>query len=371
LLLDPSVASGWNLAGVAGGTAFTTANGRLSLGTSTGSWLHGEANDITLTATAQRANTPDGPFAVDFGIAPQDSDGVRMGSFDINVAGAGNDHANVANVALRFGRLRLANAIGDQTRPLSLPLSAQYWNSSSGSFDTNTLDNCTTLPASAVSFGKLRGSLVQADLGLTATSVGLSTAWARSSSGPPPVAAGAPWTWPSAWAARQRMPLCLQTWAPGHPGHHRCGPGPFARRLVRQHLQQSTPARASFGPPRCRQHGLHAGEPPMMALKHAEAPTERLAYSLSPGGLAWAVADTHHGSPTLLRFACSAYPPATMRPESATCVPWACLSVGAIGVMPLTDYQMLQIEAPAVPRRNSRALPAGESRTWWPAMWTS
>lgn len=171
---DPSVVSGWNLAGVAGSTAFTTANGRLSLGTATGSWANGEADNITLTATAQRATTPDGPFAANFGIAPQDSDGVRIGSYDINVGGAGNDHANVANVALRFGRLRLANAIGDQTRPLSLPLSAQYWNSSGGTFETNTLDSCTVLPASAVSYGKLRGTLTSADVGLTGTSVSLS-----------------------------------------------------------------------------------------------------------------------------------------------------------------------------------------------------
>lgn len=83
--------------------------------------------------------------------------------------------------------------------------------------------------------------------------------------------------------------------------------------------------------------------------KHAEAPTERLAYSLSPGGLAWAVADTHHGSPTLLRFGVQRLPAgddeAGVRSVRALGLP----PVGAIGVMPLTDYQMLQIEAPAVP----------------------
>lgn len=244
---DPSVASGWNLAGVAGGTAFTTANGRLSLGTSTGSWLHGEANDITLTATAQRANTPDGPFAVDFGIAPQDSDGVRMGSFDINVAGAGNDHANVANVALRFGRLRLANAIGDQTRPLSLPLSAQYWNSSSGSFDTNTLDNCTTLPASAVSFGKLRGSLVQADLGLTATSVGLSNGMGTLKLRAPTGGRRGTVDLALSLGSTAADASCLQTWAPDILATTGAGLGHLRGAWCASTYSKDPSARASFG----------------------------------------------------------------------------------------------------------------------------
>ena len=244
---DPSVASGWNLAGVAGGTAFTTANGRLSLGTATGSWTNGEADNLTLTATAQRAAAPDGPFAADFGIAPQDSDGVRMGSYDINVAGAGNDHATVANVALRFGRLRLANAIGDQTRPLGLPLSAQHWNSSTGTFETNTLDNCTVLPASAVSFGKRRGTLAQADLGLTATNVALSNGMGTLKLKAPTGGRRGTVDLALSLGSTATDASCLQTWTPDILATTGAGLGHLRGAWCASTYSKDPSARASFG----------------------------------------------------------------------------------------------------------------------------
>jgi hypothetical protein len=67
----------------------------------------------------------------------------------------------VATLPLRFGRLRLSNAIGPADRPLALPVSVQHWTGST--FDTHTLDSCTTLPASTVSFGNLRRGLTVAD----------------------------------------------------------------------------------------------------------------------------------------------------------------------------------------------------------------
>lgn len=245
---DPSVASGWNLAGVAGGTSFTTANSRLSLGTATGSWANGQADNITLTATAQRAAAPDGPFAANFGIAPQDSDGVRMGSYDINVAGAGNDHANVANVALRFGRLRLANAIGDQTRSLSLPLTAQYW-TAGGSFDTNTLDNCTVLPASAVSFGKLRGTLTSADVGLTSTSVSLSNGAGVLKLKAPVTGSGHRGSVDLALSLGSTATdaSCLQTWTPATPATTGAGLSHLRGAWCASTYTKDPSARASFG----------------------------------------------------------------------------------------------------------------------------
>lgn len=53
-------------------------------------------------------------------------------------------------VSLRFGRLRIANAVGSELLNLPVPLTAQYWNGAG--FVTNTLDSCTSLTAPTLSF---------------------------------------------------------------------------------------------------------------------------------------------------------------------------------------------------------------------------
>lgn len=160
--LDLTSAGNWNLAGLDGATSFSTASGRLSLGTSTGAWSNGVAKNIVLIASATRATTPDGPFNTTFGIAPTDSDGVAMSAFDMpSASGGSNDHTTIASVPLRFGRLRLSSAVGPADRPLPLPVTAQYWNGSA--WATNTLDSCTTVPTSAFSFGNLMRTITAAD----------------------------------------------------------------------------------------------------------------------------------------------------------------------------------------------------------------
>jgi hypothetical protein len=174
--LDLTSAANHNLAGIAGTTVFkTSGTPRLSLGTATGSWSNGVASGITLTATALRGTTPDGPHAASFGVAPVDLDGVTMGSFDLDTDSPsnGNDRSTVASVALRFGRLRLMNAMGPQTRGLNLPLAAQYWNGTA--FATNTLDSCTKLQSTQLSFGNLRKTLTSADLAATSGGVTLAS----------------------------------------------------------------------------------------------------------------------------------------------------------------------------------------------------
>lgn len=160
--LDPTSASGWQLVGRDGATVFSTASGRLSLGTATGSFSGGVAANVTLSAAALRASAADGPFSAAFGVAPADSDGVTLASFDMAAAAGGaNDRAGIGTVALRFGRLRLGSAIGAADRALALPAWVQHWTGSA--WDTNTLDSCTTVAASAVSFGNLRRTLTTAD----------------------------------------------------------------------------------------------------------------------------------------------------------------------------------------------------------------
>lgn len=160
--LDPNSASSWNLAGLDGTTTFSTTGGRLSLGTSTGTWTNGVAKGVVLIASATRAITPDGPFNATFGIAPTDSDGVAMSTFDMtSTAGGKSDRTTVASVPLRFGRLRLSSAVGPADRALSLPVTAQYWSGST--WDTNTLDSCTTVPTTAFNFGNLMRSITATD----------------------------------------------------------------------------------------------------------------------------------------------------------------------------------------------------------------
>ena len=169
---DPTVAGAYALSGRDGATVFDTAGARLSLGTATGAWSNGVATGITLTASAARAASPDGPFNAAFGIAPVDSDGVALAAFDIaSTAGGTNDRATVATVPLRHGRLRLSNAVAVPQRGLSLPLVVQAWNGSA--FDVNTLDSCTRVDTTAFSVGNLRRTLTAADVNAGSGSITL------------------------------------------------------------------------------------------------------------------------------------------------------------------------------------------------------
>ncbi|MFG6487689.1 DUF6701 domain-containing protein [Roseateles sp. BYS78W] len=169
-LLDLGTAAKFNLAGISGSTMFKTANSRLSPNTSGGSWSNGVAN-VTLKAAALRTTTPDGPFSADFGILPVDPDGVTMLSLDLDtdVPANGVDRTKVGTIPLRFGRLRLQNGIGAANRPLNLPLEAQYW--SGTAYSTNTLDSCTRVSATNLSFGNLRKTLAASDAAMVGSSV--------------------------------------------------------------------------------------------------------------------------------------------------------------------------------------------------------
>jgi MSHA biogenesis protein MshQ len=98
-------------------------------------------------------DTPDGPYtATSIGIAPIDSDGVAMGTLNLDVDGVGGfDHANLSLAPapdVRFGRLRLSNAVGSEKLALKVPMQTEYW--SGATFATNSLDSCTTFARSAI-----------------------------------------------------------------------------------------------------------------------------------------------------------------------------------------------------------------------------
>lgn len=244
---DPTSAAAYNLAGIDGTTVFTGASGRLSLGTATGSWSHGVAAGIALTAAAGRAAAPDGPFNASFGIAAVDADGTGMSAFDMaSTSGGANDRAAVGSVPLRFGRLRLSSGIGAADRALSLPVTAQYWNGSA--FDTNTLDSCTTVPAGAFSFGNLRGTLATADAAVaSAPAIAAGTGTLRLS--PPGGGRRGTYDVAASLGASATDASCLQPWTPATGKAATAGTGqPYLRGAWCSGSYDKDPAaRVTFG----------------------------------------------------------------------------------------------------------------------------
>lgn len=213
--LDPTSAAGWNVAGLGGTTTLSTDSGRLSLGTASGSWTNGVASNIAITANATRASAADGPFNATFGVAPTDSDGVTMSTLNMASTSSGTaDRTSVSMVPLRFGRLRLANAVGAQSRALSLPLTVQYWTGTA--FDTNTLDSCTAIAATHVSFGNLRKTLTTADTSVSGSSFGLSSGVGALKIGAPLGGRYGTADVTLSLGSSAADASCLQTWTPGN-----------------------------------------------------------------------------------------------------------------------------------------------------------
>lgn len=150
----------WSL-GARSGTANLSA--RLDTGTApTGSWSNGVASGIVLTTAVNRAtpDNPDGPYTgTAFGIAPVDSDGVAMNTLDLDVDNnAVMDRKNLGvSGELRYGRLRVQNALGSAKLALPVPVRLEYWNGTA--FALNTADSCTTLARNTIALGSYTGAL--------------------------------------------------------------------------------------------------------------------------------------------------------------------------------------------------------------------
>ena len=151
-------------------SATTNLTGRIDSGsTSAGSWSSGSAS-VSVTTAIRRAtpDNPDGPYtALAFGIAPTDPDSVAMNTLDLDVDGVGgNDHRNVGvSTAVRFGRLRLQNALGSERIDLPIPAVLQHWNGTAFAFVTNMDDSCTTLTATNLSLGSYTGGITAINMG--------------------------------------------------------------------------------------------------------------------------------------------------------------------------------------------------------------
>lgn len=150
----------------------------------TGDWAAGALAAVA-TLGFTRAAAPDGPYsAMKVGIAPADSDGVVLSVLNMDVtAPAGNDHAEVGETQIRFGRLRLLNAYGSELLPLRVPVRAEYFNVTN--WTVNADDSCTSLLASA--FFLSGGIAANTSASAVALSAGIGTLTLAK---PSPVAAG-------------------------------------------------------------------------------------------------------------------------------------------------------------------------------------
>lgn len=142
----------------------TLLTGRLAFLPITGAWAAGVAA-VTAPVAINRAAAPDGPFSsVRLGIAPSDADGVTLAGFNLDADNSGsNERAQVGGAtAVRFGRLRMDNAVGNQNLDLPIPIRLEYW--AGTAFVTNTADSCTTISAANIGLGNYDGGINNANV---------------------------------------------------------------------------------------------------------------------------------------------------------------------------------------------------------------
>lgn len=169
--LDPTMPAVYNVGARNGATDLSA---RLDVPSSTGSFVAGQATAaVQLGLRRASPDTPDGPYEMlQIGVAPQDSDGVtvRTADFDLDVDGAGgNEHVKVGDTRVRFGRLRLGNALGSELLDLPLPVSVQYWNGTG--FVTNGDDSCTRLSSANVGLSNFQKNLSAGETGVAPTPI--------------------------------------------------------------------------------------------------------------------------------------------------------------------------------------------------------
>lgn len=142
---------------------------RLNVGAPSPLWNNGSYSLSSATASFRRAtpDNPDGPYdSLQLGVRVTDPDGVALNGLDMNAATSGacapcDAKAVGAATSVRFGRLRLSNAVGSELRALIIPATAQYWNGTG--FTTNFADYQLAIPCTALSglltLGNFQGNL--------------------------------------------------------------------------------------------------------------------------------------------------------------------------------------------------------------------
>jgi MSHA biogenesis protein MshQ len=127
-------------------------------------WTNGTATFVA-NVVLERPDTsalspmPDGPYeTLSIGVAPQDADGVALQSLNLDADNNGAaERALLDSTKVRFGRLRLFNAVGSERLYLPVGIQTEYWNGQT--FVTNADDNCTRIPATSVIMNGQSGGL--------------------------------------------------------------------------------------------------------------------------------------------------------------------------------------------------------------------
>jgi MSHA biogenesis protein MshQ len=129
-------------------------------------WTLGAYSLTATGATFTRSASPDGPFdSLVLGVSVTDPDGALVSTPDMNAATAGacgtGCNARALNgstpTRVRFGRLKIGNALGAPQLDLPVPLTTQYWNGVA--FVTNAQDSCTRFTNTQFAFGTYRAPL--------------------------------------------------------------------------------------------------------------------------------------------------------------------------------------------------------------------
>ena len=129
----------------------TALSSQLGIVSSSGSWTNGIANMTAILGVSRTSQ--EGPFeSFKLGIAPADSDGITVSSYDLDtsVPSDSNDRELLATTKIRFGRLNIENAHGSELLPLAVPVYTEYYNGTS--FVINTDDTCTPISAPQLRF---------------------------------------------------------------------------------------------------------------------------------------------------------------------------------------------------------------------------
>lgn len=157
--LDPTVIANFNIGAIdtAGPTPLTARITEISSAASS-PWAAGVSNVFaraSLDRDAAMANN--GPFDnLSWGIAPADSDGVILDSYNLDVDNnTVDDHGLVANSVVRFGRAFLESTVGSERLPLTLPVRTEYYDGTQ--FVLNTDDSCTSYNSADLTFSNRIG----------------------------------------------------------------------------------------------------------------------------------------------------------------------------------------------------------------------
>lgn len=122
-----------------------------------GVWTAGIWAPTAPGATFDRAATPDGPFSsLQLGLGLKDTfDSRSLSGTDMNAITSGACNGTGCAVLgtpwdVRFGRLRLDDAFGPETFPLSVNFATEYW--TGNHFSVNAIDSCTLVPRAAITY---------------------------------------------------------------------------------------------------------------------------------------------------------------------------------------------------------------------------